>query len=62
MISILAGIVLITGLFFLSTIEKLFTSENWSIPISVSCKKVIFTWVTLAYSISLIIVLIQFLI
>lgn len=49
MISILAGITLIKGLFALSTIEGLFHRENFRRPMTLDCKKYIFTWATFLY-------------
>lgn len=62
MISILAGVILISLLFSLSTLEKLFSKENWQSPMSISCKKILFTWMTLAYGISLFTLSIKFLV
>lgn len=62
MVSILAGVILITLLFSLSTIEKLFTGENWKSPMNLTCKKVLFTWICLGFAITLITNIIFFLI
>ena len=61
MVSILAGMSLIFLLFTLSTLEGLCKPETWSLPINLNLKKYLMTWGIMIFSISLLIIVIQFL-